>query len=216
MYIRQLRVALQGKTGDALKTEEVTSPKRENFYQSEPSLSIILFSLCRTRSKWWRSRSPTTSTCSSRSVGHRSHKSRLVQCKMVPQQFIFFFFYPSTRISSTTRHPSRAPSPSPGNPSRSPRPSSRKSCEPLGSFFLCVSSSFLSSLSSPLLGAGQSARLPIPSCLPQAPKNSSHPNLGGVPSRSTTLPAASTVPPSELSTTVRHSFQCFFPFSFFL
>lgn len=26
VYIRQLRVALQGKTGDALKTEEVTTP----------------------------------------------------------------------------------------------------------------------------------------------------------------------------------------------
>lgn len=54
VYIRQLRVALQGKTGDALKTEEVTPPQRENLNHSELPLSIILFSLSRTRSKWWR------------------------------------------------------------------------------------------------------------------------------------------------------------------
>lgn len=30
VYIRQLRVALQGKTGDALKTEEVTTTVIEN------------------------------------------------------------------------------------------------------------------------------------------------------------------------------------------
>lgn len=51
---------------------------------------------------------------------------RLAQCKMVPQRFILFFFYPSTRISSTTRHPSRAPSHSPGSLSRNLRPSSRE------------------------------------------------------------------------------------------
>lgn len=130
--------------------------------------------------------------------------------------FIIFFFYPSTRISSTTRHPSRAWSPSPGSPFRSPRPSSRESCKPLeflGSSCLCVyHSSFSSSPSSPLLGTGQSARLPIPSCLLQAPRNSSPRSLGGAPSRSTTLPVASTAPPSELSATVRHSFERFFFF----
>lgn len=54
VYIRQLRVALQGKTGDALKTEEVITPQMENLDQPEPCLSIILVSLSRTRSKWWR------------------------------------------------------------------------------------------------------------------------------------------------------------------
>lgn len=38
VYIRQLRVALQGKTGDALKTEEASAPD-ENFPQPVVSTS---------------------------------------------------------------------------------------------------------------------------------------------------------------------------------
>lgn len=134
VYIRQLRVALQGKTGDALKTEEVTAtpPQRENSDQPEPSLSphslfteqnkikVVALKITNNINVLIKVRVPPQSDVGS------------VALKVVPQRFIFsFFLYPPTRISSTTHRPSRAPSPSPGSPSRSPRPSSRESRPPL-------------------------------------------------------------------------------------
>lgn len=164
VYIRQLRVALQGKTGDALKTDEVTTPQRENFDQPEPppehhsllteqnKIKVVALKITNNINVLIKVGWPP-----------QPEVKRLVQCRIFPQWFIFF--YPSTRISSTTRHPSRAPSPSPGSLSRSLRPSSCESRKPLvvlGSLFLCVLQLLIISvLSSPLCRPKRPAADPV-------------------------------------------------------
>lgn len=66
VYIRQLRVALQGKTGDALKTDEVTSQRCCWWLHGWLYFKMFISFVSRTRLKWLLWRSQTISTCSLR------------------------------------------------------------------------------------------------------------------------------------------------------
>lgn len=193
VYIRQLRVALQGKTGDALKTDEVTSQRCCWWLHGWLHFKMFISFGSRTRLKWLLWRSQTISTCSLRWGGVLHTHTPTHTCFETQLWFLCLiqdlFHNPPSFKSTVTL---------------SWKPVQK--AEALVYVCLCGSGLTETFRSWRFLLSAEPSVHPLTRWILGPPQRSPFLlSLEGMPGRSTTPPVASTAPPLATSTMVRNA-----------